>query len=227
LTATLAVGKPSVHATTHAVRPSQQSLRPLQIVRPQRLAQLSAADALAIDQHRSDHIDFETELRTALGAPLRTGFTAPAEPKIMSDNHAPRPRRAQQLHELQSREHPQTLAERQNAQPVQPHRGQQPPTLAKIGEPRGWIRCEQILARHRFERHQHRRQPQLLAGRSRSLNQRLMAQVDAVEAADRDDTITRIDRIESADKLHDPLSAAFEPSRRRHRGQNGNVNIKL
>ena len=42
----------------------------------------------------------------------------------------------------------------------------------------------------------------------------------AVETTDRDDAVASIGRIESADKLHDPLSAAFpKPLRRRPRGK--------
>ena len=41
--------------------------------------------------------------------------------------------------------------------------------------------------------------------RSQALDQRPVAQVNAIEAADRDDAIARVDRFESADELHDPL----------------------
>jgi hypothetical protein len=37
---------------------------------------------------------------------------------------------------------------------------------------------------------------------AQSLDQRLMTQVNAVEAADRDDAIMGISRVESADELH-------------------------
>jgi len=69
----------------------------------------------------------------------------------------------------------------------------------------------QEFARQRLEGHHHRRQRQPRGMRSQALDQYLMTQVQAIEAADRDDAIARIDRFESANELHDPLSSSHCP----------------
>ena len=79
--------------------------------------------------------------------------------------------------------------ETQQTQLRQPAVLQQAPALAQIGQPGGRIVGLEILARQRLEAQHHGRQLPLGGMLQQPLDQRLVTQVQAVEAADGDDTV--------------------------------------
>ena len=197
------------HPAAHAIGPAQQPLRAWRNRRsPRACANPAAADALAVDSAparvtSTSNPNCAARSRTPLGIRL----AAAAEAKIMSDHHHARARRAQQLHELQR---PTALAAR--SLKCSRHSRVEPAALTAVASAReNWsaARADRPAAGTRAAAA--RSSPSSPAAASRAAccssrcDQRLMAQMQAIEAADRDDAIARLDDSESADELHDPL----------------------
>ncbi len=192
----------AAHPTAHAVGTAQQSLRGRKIGACQGISDPATGDAHIPEQHRRDDIYLKTELRGLLSAPLGARLTAAPEAKIMTDHHRARARGREQRHEIAPRQHAQPLIEAQQTQPIDPACGEQPQALAKVGQSCRWIRRLQEFARQRLEAHHHGGQAEPPPMLPHALDQRAVAEMDSIKAADRDDAFARC-ALEPTDELHE------------------------
>ena len=174
-------------AAAHAVWTTQPALGLPQITLRENLTNTAAAHPRTIDHERRDDIDRGPESRRDLLEQRHGRLAVASESKIVTHDDD---RRAeileQQSRELLAGQAPHPLAEAQQPQVLETHAAQQLPALPPGREARRRRAGAQMLPRQWLEREDHRGPRQPRAVLSQPLEQRLVAKVDAIVAADGD-----------------------------------------
>ena len=140
-------------AAAHRIGPAEPPLHELEIATSERLAQATAADALAVQHYRRHDVDRKAQPPSGIGQHGCGRLTMTSEPEVMPDNHGASPYvPRQKSSESLTPKITQALAKAQQQNRVETHPRQDSPTLAKRGEPRGRRLGVQVLAWHRLER---------------------------------------------------------------------------
>src|SRR5207248_1783573 len=192
----------------HRPGPTEPTPRALKVPARQRRAHPTAADALAVEPHRAQHVHVEPQTRPGRSQHSRGRLALASEAKVVTDYDEPGAQLArQELRKGLSGEVTQSLAEAQQPQVIQAGARQDPPALAQRGEPRGRIIRRQVLARHGLERQQNRGRAALRRLLVHTCQQRLVAEVDAIVRADGQYTAASAPMCaaESSNELHDSL----------------------